>query len=158
MNQTEIQRRANSALAVTAELPLEGSIALDDRESLTLHGRIDRLERGGAGPTITDYKTGDAPGAKEILKGEATQLLAYAMLLGDEGGDAALEYWQLPRARHRGQISAPVHYGELVEAGVPQQLKAALLAMLQAETPFLATPSERDRDYDGISRYDEWAE
>jgi hypothetical protein len=36
------------------------------------------------------------------------------------------------------------------------KLKDGLRQMLEASTPFLATP-DRIRDYDGISRYDEWA-
>lgn len=151
--------RRNALQKVKSEKDEERKIVLAADRTLELHGRIDRLEMRKDGLTIADYKTGEAPGEKDIEQGKAVQLLAYAMLL-IEGGQKveAVEYWQLPRANQEGVIRPTP--AERVEALLPA-LRAALLAMLDKKTPFLARPlaaNERyDNDYDGISRYDEWA-
>ena len=59
-------------------------IAVETRRGeLTLRGRIDRLDRGGEGSGIVDYKTGITPHLDEVLSGEEVQLPFYA-LLADE--------------------------------------------------------------------------
>ena len=67
----------------------------------------------------------------------------------------AIEYWRLPHAKEQGEIST-LAYEPLAASGVTDALKAGLSQMLDETTPFLAMP-ENIRDYDGISRYDEWA-
>ena len=79
-------------------------------------------------------------------------MLAYALLVTDV---AAIEYWRLPHAKHAGDI-VHVEMPVLYEQDVLERLKGALRQMLDPQTPFLAIP-DRIRDYDGISRYDEWA-
>lgn len=152
VNEAEKERRAMRGITVKAEVSVEATLPLDSEASITLHGRIDRLEEQGGKATLADYKTGEIPSFKKINEGQATQLLAYAMLLTDV---EAVEYWRLPHARHAGEI-AQVAFSELEAQGLPEQLKTGLREMLEEAVPFLATPG-RIREYDGISRYDEWA-
>ncbi len=142
---------------VQIPLPLKGGA----KTELALHGRIDRLEEGADGVTITDYKTGAAPKEKDVLEGKSVQLLAYALMLAEEGKTvASLDYWELPHAGKPGSIRALPMDGDIVEHQLGP-LRAALTAMCDEKTPFLARPlNANDRienDYDGISRFDEWA-
>ncbi len=152
----EVSRRSN-ALAVTPELPVETALSLGEAGELILYGRIDRLEEG-THCRIADYKTGAPPSLKEIRDGHATQLLAYAMLLEAQGKSTdTVEYWRLPHGRHEGEISE-LAMEELLAQELPQRLQAALTTMLEPNTPFLASPDRYGHAYDGLSRYDEWAE
>jgi inactivated superfamily I helicase/RecB family exonuclease len=162
VNGLEAQRRPELA-RVEPETTVEEALALDDGSSFTLHGRIDRIEMGPKGATIIDYKTGKAPSEKEILDGRALQLIAYSMLLHrPESPTLALEYWELPKLGEEGILRhVAANHPKLVE--VERKLRAALAQMLDEETPFLARPVETSaderfgNDYEGISRYDEWA-
>lgn len=158
INAREQDRRANLVADVASETPVEGEIA-----GVTLHGRIDRLEEGKGGRVVVDYKTGTAPTTREIADGKALQLLTYAMLI--DAADA-VEYWQLPRLGEAGEITAAKleKTGETVEKPSVNlnEIRAKLAKNLEKirdpSIPFLATPDERfGSDYDGISRYDEWA-
>ncbi|MFM9891027.1 MAG: PD-(D/E)XK nuclease family protein, partial [Rickettsiales bacterium] len=125
---------------------------------LILYGRIDRVEEGAA-PCLVDYKTGKIPTAKEILDGRAVQLLVYALLCETQGQPtSALEYWKLPQARQAGEI-LQITVEEIAQAGVTHALLSGLAEMLNPATPFLAKPGgdSANDDYDGVSRYDEWA-
>jgi ATP-dependent helicase/nuclease subunit B len=53
--------------------------------ALTLKGRLDRVDAGGAGLGIIDYKTGYVPSADDVAQGEAVQLPFYALLMKDAG-------------------------------------------------------------------------
>lgn len=140
---------------IVATIPTSaGGIALD--------GRIDRIEPGANGAVIVDYKTGTIPSKKAVQNGQALQMSAYAMLLEQQGRKvSALEYWQLPRLGEEGNILS-LETCEL-SADIFTKLPAALAEIQAPETPFLACPipSARDErygnDYDGISRYEEWA-
>lgn len=72
INREDVWRVAATEVAVEAE-----------RHGCTLHGRIDRIDRGPAGIGIVDYKTGMTPHQEEVLSGEEVQLPFYA-LLADE--------------------------------------------------------------------------
>lgn len=129
---------------------------------MALDGRIDRIEPGANGAVIVDYKTGTIPSKKAVQNGQALQMSAYAMLLEQQGRTiSALEYWQLPRLGEEGNILS-LETCEL-SADIFTKLPAALAEIQAPETPFLACPipSARDErygnDYDGISRYEEWA-
>ncbi|MBX9726498.1 MAG: PD-(D/E)XK nuclease family protein, partial [Rickettsiales bacterium] len=158
--------RRQTGRVVISEHEVESTVTLSDEgeasQTITLHGRIDRLETGTEGTTIIDYKTGDMPSKNKILEGKALQLLVYAMLLENTGqAVAGVEYWQLPKLDELGE-TLRIEAHEMPN-DVPQKLRAALTQMLDPATPFLARPltsSNDDRfgnDYDGISRYDEWA-
>lgn len=153
VNQQEALRRHDDT-AVQSEVPVEGRIG---GCSLVLHGRIDRLEPG----IVVDYKTGKPPSKKEMLEGRAVQLLAYAMLLAERGAPpAALEYWGLPAGKRESSIEWLEWTPELA-SDLGTKLTRVLQQFLDPATPLLARPiasNERfDNDYDGISRYDEWA-
>ena len=80
------------------------------------------------------------------------------MLLGS--GMEAVEYWALPRLGNVGEVTQALVTAENI-AAIEEKLRTALMTMLDETTPFLARPSGgEDRfggDYDGISRWDEWA-
>ena len=131
-------------------------------ETMTLHGRIDRLEIRNSGTSIIDHKTGKPPTEKEILEGRALQLLAYAMIFNSAAPAASIEYWALPKLGEEGEIHS-TNLAEIKFKEMESRLLSALAQMLDEKTPFLAHPilssgDERyGNDYDGISRWDEWA-
>ena len=62
------------------------AFALADATEFTLTARADRLERHDDGAaTLTDYKTGQPPGAKEVQVGFAPQLTLEAAILREGG-------------------------------------------------------------------------
>lgn len=159
VNGLEADRRASHP-TVAPEREVNHALDLGE-QSLTLLGRIDRLETGAGGLRIGDYKTGEAPTAKDILNGNAMQLLAYAMLLEIEGQPiAGLDYWQLPAGRRPGQIHA-LDGETLAQKGLTAQLHQLITDFMDPASALLARPyAQKDRypnPYDGISRYDEWA-
>jgi ATP-dependent helicase/nuclease subunit B len=156
VNDEEATRRATGNMQVSAERNAKQDIALGGT-TLSLHGRIDRLEVEGQNRRIIDYKTGKAPTTNEIAQGKAVQLLAYALMLGEQGASVqGLEYWALPAGKREGGMTlfAP-------EADLLEKLRAALAVFMDPATPLLAEPLPRkakfESDYAGISRYDEWA-
>ncbi len=72
----EFERRADWP---TVEAEQTGERALPGT-GLRLYGRLDRLDRRADGVAIVDYKTGDPPGAQDILGGESVQLPFYGLL------------------------------------------------------------------------------
>lgn len=149
VNHMECERR-NTGASILPEESIEGTIA-----GITLHGRIDRLEARDGVLTVVDYKTGKPPSLGDLKKGKALQLLTYAMLTE---GAQAVEYWQLPRLGETGEITYAAMEGDVNLADIRARLEESLQQMMQNETPLLATPDERfGSDYDGISRFDEWA-
>ncbi len=146
VNGREVQRRGK----VEPEQRIEQ--AIETRHgSLLLRGKIDRIE----GEYLVDYKTGKPPEKNAIESGQALQLLAYACMRAAQGhAVAGLEYWGMPSGKRDAQ-----------ERAVPIELEAGLRDVLDQimdpATAFLARPQSGndrfDNDYDGISRYDEWA-
>ena len=61
-------------------------------DALTLNGRIDRVDTGGAGVGIIDYKTGSVPQQRDIDAGEAVQLPFYAALINDARAVISAEF------------------------------------------------------------------
>ena len=59
----------------------EQAVAGELGNGFTLSGRFDRLDRGAAGQSLIDYKTGAVPERKDILAAESVQLLSYALLV-----------------------------------------------------------------------------
>ncbi len=49
-------------------------------DTLTIAGRIDRIDAGPDGIAIIDYKTGNTPGKDDVLNGESVQLPFYGLL------------------------------------------------------------------------------
>lgn len=157
VNAQEILRR-EQAMRTESEQPISGMIALASGRSITLEGRIDRLEVGEQ-RHLVDYKTGTPPTLKDVTEGRAVQLLAYAMLLSAQGRQPdTLEYWGLPSGKREGNI-AWLAWDEFTASAFESQLRAALDCFMDPSTPLLAQPviQRSHGDYDGISRYDEWA-
>ena len=160
VNEQETLRR-NVSLRVETEIALTECVALSENCAITLHGRIDRLETDTATQAlrIIDYKTGRTPTLKQIERGEAAQLIAYALMLSEKGRSVnALEYWSLPRSTEPGEI---VTFAQDFITPLLPRLKALLADFWEESTPLLARPSATqnrfENEYDGISRYDEWA-
>lgn len=72
--------------------------ALND--SLTIKGRLDRIDQGPDGYAIIDYKAGKTPTKTEIINGEKIQLPFYALLAQGEGMDVEqVEYLHIGKAK-----------------------------------------------------------
>jgi ATP-dependent helicase/nuclease subunit B len=126
--------------------------------------RIDRIADGTL--AIVDYKTGEPPKPKEVLRGEAPQLpleAAIAEAGGFEGfppaSVAALEYWRLRGDREDGErsIEGPAGLAEQARAGLSR-----LIAVFDdPRTPYAAVPrphlAPRWGDYEHLARVKEWA-
>ena len=95
--------RRVEAMEVDCERPLPGGP--------TLHGRIDRLDRGADGGVVLDYKTGAKIRDRDLQAGEKVQLPSYALLRDDI---ARVEYWWLtPDARGGALETTALAGGEL---------------------------------------------
>ena len=71
---------------IELERELRGRVALGEGVEIGLHGRLDRLEHGPQGVTVTDYKTGkvaDLGDVTPMLKGERMQVGLYSRLAGE---------------------------------------------------------------------------
>lgn len=152
VNQQEAQRRG----AVQSEVPIE-QVLRTPHGVLTLHGRIDRLE----GAVVVDYKTGKPPTISDMEQGRALQLVAYALLLSEQCKPVdGLEYWGLPAGKRSGSQTF-FQWTPEVAAEMQSKLNSLLSELMDPQTALLARPvsgNERfENDYDGISRYDEWA-
>ena len=155
VNRCEDERR-DAGQTVQPEQPVEAVLDLGG-DSITLHGRLDRLEEGALGRSVGDYKTGAIASTKEVSEGRDIQLLAYAMLLDALGMPVdTIEYWGLPHGKHPAKMTH-VAVEQLEANGLSERLRAVLAAMRDEHTPLLATPDRYGHEYDGISRYDEWA-
>lgn len=162
VNTQEALRRTRPDSMAQCEVPVEASIALDATHTLSLKGRIDRLESEGDQRILGDYKSGSPPSRNDILKGKAVQLLAYALMLSAQEMHIkpAIAYWGLPAGTREGNIVAMDHE-DLEQSQLLEKLRAALADFMNPSTPLLArvqdTASIMENPYDGISRYDEWA-
>lgn len=146
VNGREAQRRG----AVQPEQRIEQAIETK-HGPLVLKGKIDRIE----GEYLVDYKTGKPPENSAVEQGQALQLLAYACMRAAQGhAVAGLEYWGMPSGKRAAQQRA-------VPLELQDGLRNVLDQIMDPATAFLARPqsgNERfENDYDGISRYDEWA-
>lgn len=92
--------RRVEAAEVACERPLPGGP--------TLHGRIDRLDRGAGGGVVLDYKTGAKISRDALLDGERVQLASYALLRDDVD---RVEYWWLTPDARGGALDATVLEG-----------------------------------------------
>ena len=69
----------------------EREFALPGGGSITLYGRLDRIDHRVDEVAVLDYKTGSPQGLRDKLqaRGEDVQLAAYALLLGDGVAESA---------------------------------------------------------------------
>lgn len=157
----EAHRRAQLSSPVLSEQQIEQPLTGDGLAPNILYGRIDRLETATDGATVIDYKTGRPPTVADMRLGRAVQLLGYALLLRECGQPIhALEYWGLPAGKRGGTVER-LDWNAAEGDALLGPLRDALRSFFTAQAPLLARPfSSQDRftnDYDGISRYDEWA-
>jgi len=123
-----------------------------------LKGRIDRVETGGAGAAIIDYKTGKLPGRAAIESGEAVQLPFYARLAGVPV--AQVGYLNLG---DRNAKIEQVYEGPLLDEIVERdgQRLAELTAGIRAGANFPAWGDDEACRYcrmEGVCRRSLWAE
>ena len=137
---------------------------------VTLHGRIDRIDRLADGRlAIVDYKTGQAPAKKAVAEGFALQLGLLSLIARDGGfgdikGEAGThEYWSLAKdSRGRIGYRRSPDKDEGPEGFVARayvHLAEATARWLLGDEPFHAklkpayAPYE---DYDQLMRLEEW--
>jgi ATP-dependent helicase/nuclease subunit B len=145
---------------ITGETPLAG---------ITVHGRIDRIDRlPGGGLAIVDYKTGKPPAKKAIEAGFALQL-GLLGLIGRNGGfegvigePEVFEYWSL--IRDRGSFGKCVRADKDMEEGeflahAYRNFAEAAAKWLTGTEPFTARLNPVYApygDYDQLMRLEEW--
>lgn len=152
----------------------KGSLMLNladgDVEIIATADRLDEL--AGGGWRILDYKTGQVPGASQVIGGAAPQLALEAMIL-EAGGyptisaDAkasALIYWKLSGGETPGEekkldatTDDGVPYADLARTRITALAERMLLGDAPFESrphPARGTPGD---DYDHLARVDEWA-
>jgi ATP-dependent helicase/nuclease subunit B len=136
---------------------------------VTLHGRVDRIDRLADGRlAIVDYKTGQAPAKKAVAEGFALQLGLLSLIARDGGfgeikGEAgAHEYWSLAKKNGRIGYRQSPDKDEGPDAFVARayvQFAEAAAKWLLGDEPFEAklnpayAPYE---DYDQLMRLEEW--
>jgi ATP-dependent helicase/nuclease subunit B len=152
----------------------KGSLTLNltggDVEIVATADRLDELASGGW--RILDYKTGQVPGATQVIAGAAPQLALEAMIL-EAGGyptiradakAAALVYWKLSGGETPGDatdLGAATKDGTLYADLARTRIAALAQRMLLGDAPFESRPHPArgtpGDDYDHLARVDEWA-
>jgi ATP-dependent helicase/nuclease subunit B len=152
----------------------KGSLTLNltggDVEIFATADRLDEL--AGGGWRILDYKTGQVPGATQVIAGAAPQLALEAMIL-EAGGyptisadakAAALVYWKLSGGEEPGKeknLGARADDGSRFADLARVRIAALAERMLLGDAPFESRPHPArgtpGDDYDHLARVDEWA-
>ena len=162
---TEVARdREAGRLPILAEQKGEAEVA-----GVTLHGRVDRIDRLADGKlAIVDYKTGKAPAKKAVTEGFALQLALLSLIARDHGfggvtGEAgAHEYWSL--AKDKGQFGyrraadkddGPEAFVERAYAQFALAASEYLLGSKEFEAKLNPAYAPYD-DYDQLMRLEEW--
>ena len=159
----ERENRAAGRLPFVAEIVGEAEIA-----GVTVHGRVDRLDRlpGGA-IAVIDYKTGAPPSRKAIDNGFALQLGLLALIVRAggfpevEGDPEAFEYWSLARRlldRNPIRANRDRSAREFLDDTAAQFAEAARDYLLGSK-PFTAklNPAYAPYgDFDQLMRLEEW--
>jgi ATP-dependent helicase/nuclease subunit B len=152
----------------------------EGRVLLTLAGgeveilaKADRLDEvSGGGWRILDYKTGQVPGATQVVAGAAPQLALEAMIL-EAGGyptisadakAAALVYWKLSGGEKPGEeenLGATTKDGKVWADLARTRITALAERMLLGDAPFESRPHPArgtpGDNYDHLARIAEWA-
>ncbi|MYZ50424.1 double-strand break repair protein AddB, partial [Propylenella binzhouense] len=166
--------------AEICERRVEASGALSVGDGFVLTGRADRIDRLADGTlAIIDYKTGQPPGANEVLS-LSPQLPLEAILVekgafeGTAAGEVSrLEYYRLaghgdgpeicPRgARETARGGRPAVTLRETLAVTELRLRELVAAFASAETPYLSRKVPKlgrqfGGDYDHLARIAEWA-
>jgi ATP-dependent helicase/nuclease subunit B len=156
---------------------LEGAVSIGDvKPAFTLKARADRIDRLSDGELVLiDYKTGAAPGHKEVMLGLSPQLSLEAVIALEAGFKdlaygkvARLEYWRLSggavpgeikEVRQPGRGGGPVDANDLA-AKARQGLVDLLRAFGKSDAVYSPSPraeyAPRYNDYDHLARTAEW--
>jgi ATP-dependent helicase/nuclease subunit B len=126
--------------------------------TLTIAGRIDRIDTGANGTAIIDYKTGNTPSQDDILSGESVQLPFYGLLA--DGVPARAEFVRLGDAQNRVTGSAVLEGVELRDTMQRNQQRLSnTWQALQDGTPLPAWGDDRTCAWctmQGICRRQTW--
>jgi ATP-dependent helicase/nuclease subunit B len=163
----EVERERRPGLAALhAELQGELEVA----RGFQLTARADRVERRRDGDLVLiDYKTGQAPTARQLESGLKPQLPLEAALMARGGFadlpatlPAEIAVWRLSGGNPAGEIKAHAGkvglYAELAWAGLQELVRA----FADPETPYHARPRgglwlPQFGDYDHLARVKEWS-
>ncbi|WJY18506.1 double-strand break repair protein AddB [Alteriqipengyuania flavescens] len=152
------------------------------RRGITIHGRVDRIDRMADGSlAIVDYKTGKPPSGSEVANGYALQLGTLGLIAREsefrtEGSSVrgiaeTFEYWSLGRNEKSetgfGYIETPILTGRKRSGVLPEEFLPTTLAYLDqaidawilGSEPFTAklNPDQPGyTDYDQLMRLSEW--
>ncbi|MFM9851732.1 MAG: double-strand break repair protein AddB [Sphingomonadaceae bacterium] len=141
-----------------------------DFDGITLHGRVDRIDKGPSGLAIIDYKSGEAPSNRQVAAGYKNQL-GLLGLIADRGGfpgvtgrSSEFEYWALSRNDKQGfgKVKSPTGKGGVAPDDFVSQASAHFRAVIDlwliGDEPFTAKrhPDYAFADYDHLMRLDEW--
>ena len=167
------ERGRRSPLPHAAVFPeITGRTPLAVEGGFELYGRADRIERLADGTyAILDYKTGQAPTAKDVELGKAPQLTLEAAILarghfsGVEAGDVSeLAYWKFGTATEPGRATSLFKTtAEIQQAAADaiSQLSDRVREFDDPDTAYLAHPHPEFRprfsDYAQLARVAEWS-
>ncbi len=146
-------------------------VPLADGSSFTLTARADRIELTREGlAAVIDYKTGAAPGVREVEVGFAPQLTLEAAMLrrgafpGVGGIETEAGYYVKLGGAEGGQVK-PIRFKDATFAEVSERhfegLKALLDRYRHPGTGYVSRPypkfEAKGSDYDHLARRAEWA-
>ena len=138
------------------------------RGVLELRARADRIEAGRSGGlTVVDYKTGTAPGNREVQLGLKPQLVLEAVIAragGFPGVDATaisdVEFWELKGGELAGRIAHPVSDAAAAADAALSGVQRLIEHFADPTTAYVPVPrpeiAPTFNDYDHLSRIDEW--
>ena len=149
-----------------------------DWRGVTLHGRIDRLDRLADGSfAVVDYKTGRPPSGAQVEAGYALQLGTLGLMVeggafpGAHGPATGFEYWSLGKSKDSetgfGYVTTPLLEGNKRSGIAPGEflpqarryLDEALDYWILGSEPFTARlnpDAPGYATYDQLMRLDEW--
>jgi ATP-dependent helicase/nuclease subunit B len=134
-----------------AEVKVEQALT----DTLSIGGRIDRVDRNSSGAALLDYKTGNPPSAQQVQEGEAVQLPSYALAVADV---TRLDYLQIKKDAVKPATCAD---SEVLETLLPALRERLLIldARLQQQASLPAWGDDSTCkwcEFDGICRRDMW--
>lgn len=132
------RREAEGWRVAETETPHCVEVALDDTRSVTIHGRLDRMDRRGDELAVLDYKTAREAALKQRLGDprEDLQLAAYTWLAGAQVTEAF--YLALDEAAPK---AVPLPDPQAMAQGQQQHLRASL-AQIAAGAALPAFPAD----------------
>ena len=135
---------------------------------LELRARADRIEAGrDGGLTVVDYKTGTAPGSREVQLGLKPQLVLEAVIAragGFPGVEAmainGVEFWELKGGEQAGRVAQPVPDPAAAADEAYSGVQRLIEHFGDPATAYVPVPrpeiAPSFNDYDHLSRIDEW--